>query len=405
MTIFYYNALNANNEIVSGTIEALSPRDAREKIRAMGLMPTTVKTNNNPEIKETHTLQKSNITHLSLDEKQRFLSELQVMLSSGISTLEALTVIIKGNVTNHIKIIATDISEQIKHGSTFSDAIKCYENIFGHVCITLCISGEATGTLPITLQRMIGILKKQNDLKQKIINVSIYPVCLVAIVIAMYLFFGGFAFPNIVDSLSISEDKIPVLCKMVMTSAKFILKFWYLFVILLFLFWKWIISKWQESKFKIMFDDILLKIPVIHDFVLFINLSSLFSILHVAYEAGMPIPDILAMAKNSISNNNIKNSVNKATDILSHGIPFSEALTSVNLLPETYITMLRTGEVSGNSGEMFKNIASEFDKKVDEVIGIMAQLFQPILTTIIGIFVAIMAIFIIQMYFTSLNSF
>ena len=44
MAKYIYSALKTNNQIVKGEIEALNPREAREKIRELGFIPTKVYT-------------------------------------------------------------------------------------------------------------------------------------------------------------------------------------------------------------------------------------------------------------------------------------------------------------------------------------------------------------------------
>ena len=42
MAKYKYNALKSNNNIINGEIEASNPREAREKIRELGFLPTKI---------------------------------------------------------------------------------------------------------------------------------------------------------------------------------------------------------------------------------------------------------------------------------------------------------------------------------------------------------------------------
>ena len=44
MAKYQYSALKNNNQIITGEIEAANPREAREKIRKLGFVPTKVYT-------------------------------------------------------------------------------------------------------------------------------------------------------------------------------------------------------------------------------------------------------------------------------------------------------------------------------------------------------------------------
>ena len=81
MAKFQYSALKNNSQIISGEIDAANYREAREKIRQLGFVPTKVYTEETalsaPEQVEINKNQVSGkkIKHLSLQEKNIFTSE------------------------------------------------------------------------------------------------------------------------------------------------------------------------------------------------------------------------------------------------------------------------------------------------------------------------------------------
>ena len=94
MVKYQYNALKNGKEVIKGEIEAKTPREARDGIRALGYTPLEIF---QPDL-VSHELENESdnqggITFLSLSDKILFISELQVMISSGISILEALQTI------------------------------------------------------------------------------------------------------------------------------------------------------------------------------------------------------------------------------------------------------------------------------------------------------------------------
>ena len=83
MAKYKYNALKSNNNIINGEIEASNPREAREKIRELGFLPTKIYLEQSQEsqqysdlISEKVNSSQINVSHLSLQEKIMFTSEL-----------------------------------------------------------------------------------------------------------------------------------------------------------------------------------------------------------------------------------------------------------------------------------------------------------------------------------------
>lgn len=176
MAKYLYSALKNNNQIVKGEIEASNPREAREKIRKLGFVPTKVYTESVfvEPVEQEYNLNTAeivhHITHLSLQEKIMFTSELEVLLSSGIPILEALQSIEYNSPKWKLKEICIRLRNGIMSGMTFAQALSSfYGKVFGTVYAALIKTGEEAGELEATLQRMLLLLRKQDNIKGKII--------------------------------------------------------------------------------------------------------------------------------------------------------------------------------------------------------------------------------------------
>ena len=336
------------------------------------------------------------INHLSIDEQMLFASELQVMINSGISVLEALEVIVKNSPSLKVRKMCADLEQKIKGGMSFSEAVSIYEKVFGDVFIGLCVSGEQSGKLALTLERMVDILKKLKSLKEKLIQASIYPAILTVIIIVLYFLFGLFVFPKFAQAFQI--DKIGGIAGFITDSCRFVAGHWVLNSAVLILLASWIKFIWEKSLLKGFFDSFVLKIPVIRDFARYSNLASFFAILGVAYDAGVPILYALELSQKSIFNKKIKSEAVLVRALVERGKPLSEAFSLSQFVPDTYNIMVATGEKSGTLGKMFAEVSQSIDKKIETVMEVLAKMFEPAMILAIGIFVAIMVVSFFQMY-------
>lgn len=62
----------------------------------------------------------------------------------------------------------------------------------------------------------------------------------------------------------------------------------------------------KNPQFKAKWDNFVLKIPVISDFVQYINLSNFMTVLHISYDAGLPIMSGLELSNKTVGNFVIK---------------------------------------------------------------------------------------------------
>lgn len=68
------------------------------------------------------------------------------------------------------------------------------------------------------------------------------------------------------------------------------------------------------------------------------------------------------------------------------------------------MTMITTGEKSGNLGKMLGDVVDIIDRKIDMVLETLTRLFEPALIVIMGIFVLIIAVAFYQLYFGMIGS-
>ncbi len=219
MSKYYYCALKNNNQIVKGEIEAINHRDAREKIRELGYLPTKIYTEASEDEASadntstvSHVTKSSNVSFLSLSEKIMFTSELQVLLSSGISVLDALESIELNSPKRKIKTICSNIKLSIMSGSSFAKALSSlYEQVFGPVYIALVKRSEDSGELDETLLRMLILLRKQQSIKDNIFSASIYPAILLVLMFVLLLIFSKFVFPAFMSFFAFNGQSLPPL--------------------------------------------------------------------------------------------------------------------------------------------------------------------------------------------------
>jgi len=162
MARYHYKALKNNKVEVKGILEASSPAEARAKVMQLGFLPTNIF----EEKVQPVQIQQSNIVHsLGLNDKILLTSELSVMFTSGISTVEALETAELHAPKQKIKLLAQDLKQRILKGATFTDALRAHEKIFGNLYISICASGEQSGTLEKSMEYLTRLLKKQDEIK------------------------------------------------------------------------------------------------------------------------------------------------------------------------------------------------------------------------------------------------
>ena len=395
MAIYNYVALKNNKDIVKGKVEAEDLRDAREKVRSLGFLPTKVyeeKLGSDNKKEAAVSVNGGQMKTLGLAEKMEFTSTLQILAQSGIPMIESLMFIENDAAKLKIRLVAKELRRQIMAGATFADTIAKYPNQFGQIYIGLCKAGEDSGELEKTLGRLLELLTKQANIRGKVIGTLMYPMFVIVLAVIIVLVMLMFVFPVFKDMFDGMGKELPWITQTLMDIGLFLKKFWYLvpFILgsvtasIIFLF------KWEPSKRKI--DEFTLKVPLLSDLIQYSNFANFVAVMQVAYDAGVPIVECLYLSNLTLTNFTLKEKIEKSTGMVQQGQHLSVALRTTGSVPKMILFMIATGEQSGRLGEMLLQATRYIDKKLDDIIDTMTKMIEPLMLIVIGSIVLTLAL-------------
>ena len=397
MAIYNYVALKNGKEVVKGKIEATSDRDARDKVRGLGFLPTKVEEEKGTEdankAKDSKKAAgKKKIASLGLQDKIDFTSTMQILAQSGIPIIESLLFIENDAAKLKLRLVAQELRQQIMNGGTFAETIAKYPRQFGQIYIGLVRAGEDSGELEKTLSRLLELLNKQAAIKSKVIGTLMYPMFVIVLAVLIVLVMLMFVFPVFKDMFDTMGKQLPWITQTLMDIGILLKTYWYLVPVglaavvafIMFLF------RWEPSKHKI--DEIVLKIPVLSDLISFSDFSNFIAVIQVAYDAGVPIVECLHLANVTLTNYILQTRVSTATEKVQQGQHLSAALRTTRVMPKMILFMIATGEQSGRLGDMLLQATSYIDKKLDNIIDVMTKMIEPIMLIVIGSIVLVLAL-------------
>lgn len=397
MPTFSYIALKNNKDIVKGKVDALNVRAARDAVKKMGLLPTKI-TDDSISDKSTHTPAAQNISvhkigSFSLKDKIEFTQTLQILTSTGIPIIETLVFLENNAESKSIRAVAHELRRNIIAGGlTLAETLEKHRRIFGRVYVGLVKAGEDSGELDKTLTRMLELLKKQEDIKSKVIGALIYPVFVILLACAVVTVMLVFVFPAFKDMFDTLGRELPITTQICMSLGLFIRKFWFVPIVALIFLAIAVKQILSNDVTKRPVDNVLLQVPLLSDLLKFANYSNFLAVLQVAYEAGIPIVDCLYLANMTLDNLVLKDAIFGATTKVQQGTHLSVALRASNYIPSMMTFMIATGEQSGRLGELLHHCTTFIDQKLDAIIDKFTKLVEPAMLIFIGGIVLFLAL-------------
>ena len=399
MKVFKYFAVKKDGEKVEGRIEAESEKEARSAIAELGLFPTRIVDPDKEGLSAEDKKQKIKeerkavrLKKLSARDKIDLTTTLQTLLRSGVPLIEALVFLEGDTNSKNMRTVAAELRRQVIAGSSFADVVSRYPQIFDSLYTGLVRAGEESGELDVTLERMSGLLKKQDNLKSKIIGVLAYPAIILVFAAIIVLVMLTFVFPKFAEMYEGMGAQLPWITQTCIDIGKFFAQYWIIPLTLPFVAWFLIVKLFEWPPFKRGFDSFLLKMPLINDFDKLAEFSNFVSVLLVSYEAGVPIVDCLYLANYTIGNVILREAIESARIKVQQGLHLSTALKTTNVMPAILLFMVSTGEQSGKLGEMLSKASDYIDNQLDRVIEMLTKLIEPFMLVVIGAVVLVLAL-------------
>ena len=388
MTRYEYEAEKWNGEKVKGRIDAKSQAEVKVRVKNMGYKLIAIR-----EFTSTQKTGKAEtLQSLSLKEKIDFTQTFLTLNKAGLPIIESLIFIEKDGASRQVRLLAQEIKRQIIAGYTLSDTIAKYPNLFGQVYIGLAKAGEDSGEIDKTFERLIELLKKQGDIKGKVISALTYPIFVVLLAIAVVLVMLMFVFPAFKDMFDQQGKKLPAITQFCIDSGEFLKDKWAVIPIsiIIIVASAMYLMKWEPSKRKI--DEIVLKIPLFSDLTKAAAFSNFLTVLQIAYDAGIPIIECLYLSRTTLSNYVMADAIKISIKKMQAGAHLSESLKASNLFPKMILFMVATGEQSGRLGELMTQSVQHIDQQLDLIIDTLGKLIEPILLIFIGVIVCFLAL-------------
>lgn len=393
MPSFNYIAMKKNKSQVKGAVEASNIQEARTAIRKMGLTPVKITENTDLDVKEKKAAAKSNVLpELPLKHKIDFTSTLQILTATGIPIIETLAFMEENAGNKTVKRVCNVLKTQIVNGATLAETMEKNRKAFGRVYVGLTRAGEDSGELDVTLGRMLELLKKQANVKSKVIGALVYPVFVIILAVLVVLVMLAFVFPAFESMFESLGGKLPVITQMCIDAGHFLNDYWWVCLICGFLIIAATIFIFKNETTKKIIDRIVLKVPLLNSLMRFSNYSNFMAVLQVSYDAGIPVVNCLYLANLTLDNIVLRESISAAAIRVQQGTSLSAALKETKQIPNMMLFMIATGEQSGRLGDMLANCTMYIDKKLDDIIDTFTKLVEPFMLVVIGAIVLFLAL-------------
>lgn len=395
MPKYRYVGFTNEGKKVENTIDAKDVKEAKKMLRRQNIRATKVIPPSFAEVDlGTFLVEKGLAKPFGRAELMRFTRQLSILINAGVPILECMEILHKQEVNPMLKRVIKSIGSQIAEGKTLFEAMGSQPG-FDKLYCALVKAGEAAGILDTILVKLAEFLEKAEKLKKQVKSALTYPVIVVFVGIIVIFGLMTFVVPQFVEILKESNQAIPWVTQTVIDVSNFFRSYTLLLIAglvagsMLFLNW----TKTKEGKKT--WDRFTMNAPLFGMLVIKGNLSSFTRTLATMLSAGVPIIDSLEICIETLDNTQIAMDLTRVRKAVIEGKSITEPLSKITYFPPLVTQMIKVGESTGNLDSMLIRVADVFEDEVEELIGNLTKLIEPIILVVLG---GIIGFVLIAMY-------
>ncbi len=385
MAVYAWEGRTRAGEIVKGDLEAPNEATVIQKLRAQQILVLNIK-----ERTRGFTLP---ITIPFLKEKVKekdlvvFTRQFGTMIDAGLPLVQCLDILASQQPSKALKKTLYDVKSSVEGGATLHDALKRHPNVFDELYVNLVAAGELGGILDTILSRLSTYIEKAMKLKGEVKSAMVYPSVIITVAIGVVIVLMVYVIPTFQKMFEGIGGELPGPTQMVVNLSAFLRKYLLLIIAVIGGTIFAISSFRRTQRGRLIFDALLLKIPVIGDLIKKVAVARFSRTLSTLISSGVPILDGLDICAKTAGNKIIENAIREARTSISAGKTISEPLKQMKVFPSMVVQMISVGESTGALDAMLGKIADFYEEEVDAAVAALTSLMEPMLMVFIGVVV------------------
>lgn len=379
MEAFQYQALDTAGRMVSGVVEADTPRQARSQLRAQGLLPSAV-----DPLRARERAQQVWARGISAAELSLLTRQMATLLDSGLTMEQSLNALIEEAALPLTRDVLTGVKTEVIAGHSLAKALGAYEKSFPDFYRALVHGGEESGALPTVLQHLADYLDARQALKQKTGLALLYPILVTVVAIMIVTGLLVYVVPQVVQVFQQSRQTLPLLTRGLIALSDFLRETgpWLLLALAGGFAAAHMALRRDANRRR--WHGLLLRTAGIGPLIRGINTSRFASTLAILVGGGVPLLSALASGARVMTNMVLRDAVEQAIERVREGAGLARALGETRAFPPLLIHLVASGEVSGKLEQMLNRAAVLETQRLERRLTVLLTLLEPVMILVMG---------------------
>ncbi len=381
MKKFNYEAKDSTtNRIVKATVQADTEHAAAKLLIDQGFAPLDIK-----EVKEDGNIFEQLTGRITIKDKVVFTRQLSTLIGAGLPLSQSLRTVQEQTSNKRLKNVVQDLITSIEGGKSLHDSFAKHPEVFDKLFLALVATGEASGTLDDSLQRVATQQEKDAAIMSRIKGALTYPIIVLVVIVGVLLFMLFTEVPQVEKLYIDLKKELPLITHIMVASSEFVRDFWWLILIVLGIGGYFLVQYFRTEAGGRVLDGVKLNLPMVNSMFRKLYMARFARTGETLLTTGVPMLDMLRISSESVNNSIIAKNIMRAADKVKGGKALSASLQSEDYIPSLVPQMIKIGEQSGRIDEMMGKTAKVYEDELDEEIRAISTAIEPILMVVLAL--------------------
>jgi len=393
MTKFLYKARDRYGVERRGSMEAPTTRDVTSILEEKRLVPVSVEieegSRENAAIEKFMERFERRVNNEDL---LILCQQLSSLLSAGITIISSLVAVQEVIKSKRLKRAMIAVKEDIDKGSSFSEALANYPDIFPDFMVNMIRAGERAGIISEIMVKIASMLQKEIDTQRQIKAATRYPLMVLFALAVGFVVVITFVIPKFAVIYASFKVDLPLPTRILIGINYSISRFWLLAIIVCAALYYAFRKSIESPQGKMQFDRFTLSIPVFGPLMTKIILARFTRMFASMLAAGIIVVDALNISSKISGNDVFRKVIQDMRDAVIEGETLSDNMKSANIFPSVAVQMVATGEKTGNLSQLLGDVADYFERETGYMTANLTALIEPMLVFFLGMMVLMLAL-------------
>lgn len=391
MKTFSYRGLDLAGHAARGFIEALDPKEARERLARQGVLVEAIE----PAEGAAASTWRGR-ARWGLDGRAMFYRELAALTKAGLPLVAALEILIQAPEQRARVSFLAALRDRLREGGSLADSLRQVSGeitVFEHAILS---SGTRAGNLDAVLEQLAGYMDDQVRLREGLQSAMLYPILVIALATVIGIAMLGFVLPSLGRVFEEGRIPLPWITRALLWTGEHVL----LVVVaplLAVLAAIAVIARRiaRDAAFRVSAEQWRDRLPVLRRGGRLLASLRFARTLSLMLKGGVPLVEALEMSGQATGSRWIADDLRRGAEGVRHGKSLLPIIRAVPALGDHLPGWFQAGEASGDLAGMLDHAALRLQQQWEQYLQRVLKLVEPLLILLVGCFVLGMALAIL----------